>query len=120
MGANAAKAAGPATLTRSNLGNQDRLFCPDKFAAIQEQLGIKFTLDACCNPDGNNKLVDKYCSTSNDFLKYPPLPDEVMWINAPFNSLQEFISRYTDLNLRLKSVNPGLSMPRTLSRNMQK
>jgi hypothetical protein len=81
------------------------LFCPDKFAAIQEQLGIKFTLDACCNPDGNNKLVDKYCSTSNDFLKYPPLPDEVMWINAPFNSLQEFISRYTDL----KSVNPGLS-----------
>ena len=54
-----------------------------------------FTLDACCNPDGSNKLCSLYCSKENNFLTYDCTGHHV-WINPPYSKgrLFTFIEHY--------------------------
>ena len=47
----------------------DRMFHPEHFAQVQSLVSHPFTLDACANPDGENSLCERYCSTQNSFLK---------------------------------------------------
>ena len=47
----------------------DRAIRPNILHEIEKELGIKFTVDACCNPSGDNAFVPKFCDRENSFLK---------------------------------------------------
>lgn len=51
---------------KSELDSQDRMFDRAEFSKIQRMIGLKFTLDACCNPDGNNALVQECFKSAQD------------------------------------------------------
>lgn len=69
------------------------MLSPDIFRELQDLSGRQFTLDACCNDNGSNALVSKYCSQANSFLE-TDVQGEHIWLNPPFNQLREFISHY--------------------------
>jgi hypothetical protein len=99
--------------------NQDRLFCPDQFKHIQTKLGKQFTLDACCNDTGDNKLVDKYCSPSNSFLAHQLSEQDTVWINPPFNSLKQFIGHYKQRKTELPGLSACIVVPGWISENSE-
>ena len=75
--------------------NQDRKITDAEFQSIQ-QLTAKFDIDACCDDKGINALVPyQYCSPNNSFLQHDCSSQHV-WINAPFDSAQDFIKHYLD------------------------
>ena len=90
---------------RAKQAGQDRMFCADQFRAIQAKLGKQFTLDACCNDRGDNRLVAQYCSPSRSFIDHTLTQNDLVWLNAPFNSLKHFINHYR----QQKALLPGLS-----------
>jgi hypothetical protein len=79
----------------------DRMLSPDIFRELQDLTSRQFTLDACCNDNGSNALVSKFCSKSNSFLE-TDVQGEHVWLNPPFNQLREFISHY----LQCKAKSP--------------
>ena len=72
----------------------DRQLDPKLFKAIAMDTQ-PFTLDACCNPDGSNKLCDTYCSEENSFLKFNCAGHHV-WINPPYSKsrILQFLQHY--------------------------
>lgn len=99
--------------------NQDRLFCPDQFKHIQSKLGKQFTLDACCNDSGDNKLVPNYCSPSNSFLSHQLTEQDTVWINPPFNSLKESIKHYRQQKTDLPGLSACIVVPGWITENSQ-
>ena len=71
----------------------DRMILPSEFKMIQEKCGMKFTIDACCDPDGLNKLVDKHYSKRDSFLNADVTGNHV-WIHPPARRAHEFIMHY--------------------------
>ena len=71
----------------------DRMFHPEHFAHVQTLVSHPFTLDACCNPNGNNSLCERYCSTQDSFLNRS-LQNEFVWLNPPFKNVKPFLDHY--------------------------
>lgn len=92
--------------------NQDRLFCPQEYAALQNAIGKQFTLDACCNDSGDNALAAKFCSPSDSFLQHTVDNSDVIWLNAPFNSLQQFVQHYVDSKARSPGASGCIVVPK--------
>ena len=82
-----------------NHHTDDRMLRPDIFTKLQAKIGRAFTIDACCNDDGSNKLVDRFCSGSNDFLQ-TDVAGETIWLNPPFRALEPFIRHYVQCKRR--------------------
>ena len=68
---------------------------PEIWRAVQSLSGTKFTLDACCDVRGDNKLCNDYCAPlpGRDFFE-TNLSGHHLWMNAPFKGLRTFVSRY--------------------------
>lgn len=79
--------------------SEDRMILPTEFARLQRMSGRTFTLDACCNESGCNRLVDNYCSPARDFLRHDCSGQHV-WLNAPFAQLEQFIAHYKQCKQR--------------------
>ena len=76
--------------------NQDRMLLPAEFSKIQKMIGLKFTMDACCNPDGSNALVPElYKSAQDSFLEYNCAGQNV-WLNPPYADMTPFIKHYVE------------------------
>ena len=74
--------------------NQDRMLNKAEFSKLQRMIGLRFTLDACCNPDGSNALVpDLYKSAEDSFLEYDCSGHNV-WLNPPYADIAPFVKHY--------------------------
>ena len=73
--------------------HSDRMFHPEHFDHVQTLVSHPFTLDACCNPNGNNSLCKRYCSTKDSFLS-KSLQNEFVWLNPPFKNAKPFLDHY--------------------------
>ena len=71
----------------------DRMITPEHFAKIQKLIPHQFTLDACANVTGDNRLCERYCSHCDSFLKRD-LQNEFIWLNLPFQAAQTFLEHY--------------------------
>ena len=72
---------------------EDRQLKVSEFKKLQVLCPHQFTLDACANPQGDNALCPKYCSTQDSFLKRD-LENEFVWMNPTFKRGHEFIDHY--------------------------
>lgn len=88
------------------------MFDPEQFQLLQSKLGTTFTVDACCNDSGDNRLVPKYYSPSNSFLQQQLSGTEVVWLNPPFNSLREFIAHYKKCKAAHRKLSACIVAPR--------
>jgi hypothetical protein len=81
---------------KSELDSQDRMFDRAEFSKIQRMIGLKFTLDACCNPDGNNALVQEcFKSAQDSFLDYD-CTGHTVWLNPPYGDIAPFLRHYSE------------------------
>jgi len=79
---------------RTKWDNQDRMLLASEFSKIQKMIGLRFTLDACCNPDGSNALVPElYKSAEDSFLEYDCSGHHV-WLNPPYADITPFVKHY--------------------------
>lgn len=72
--------------------------------ALEKDLGIKFTFDACCNNNGSNAHCRNYACPSRSFLN-ADLTGHTVWMHAPFHRLQAFLQHY----LQSKRDDPSIS-----------
>lgn len=73
---------------------QDRMLLPTEFNNIQKMIGLRFTMDACCNPDGSNALVPEcFKSAQDSFLEFDCTGQHV-WINPPYADITPFVRHY--------------------------
>ena len=72
---------------------RDRRIASAIVSDVKATLGITFTLDGACNSNGNNAHCKRYCSPKDSFLD-KQLKDEIVWLNPPFNRMQEFVQHY--------------------------
>ena len=70
------------TLCKEEFNASDRMLHQPHLEKI-ESLTRKFTLDACCNDEGDNALCEKYCSPSKSFLDHD-CSGEHVWMNPPY------------------------------------
>ena len=96
---------------RASKPNQDRMFCPDQFQHIQAKLGRRFTLDACCNDSGDNRLVQQYCSPGSSFLDRQLDDNDLVWINPPFNCIKQFVGHYKQQKAQKPSLSAAVVTP---------
>ena len=81
----------------------DRMFSKDIFCFIETQLGKPFTLDGCCNENGDNALVEQnYCCPGKRPFEHERLQGHHVWCNPPFKQLKTFLQHY----LHCKAENP--------------
>ena len=78
---------------RTTADTADRMLDPMVFKNIQSKIGKAFTIDACCNNAGTNRLVNRYCTPRDSFLD-KDVGGEVVWLNPPFNDMSRFIAHY--------------------------
>jgi predicted aspartyl protease len=78
----------PVTVTSS-----ENCILPTEFSQLETMSGYTFTLDACAHDSGNNALCESFCSPSKSFLE-TDLDNAHIWMNAPFDQLQEFVCHY--------------------------
>jgi len=76
--------------------NQDRMLDKAEFNSLQRMVGLRFTLDACCNPDGSNALVPEHFKSAEDsFLEYDCSGQHV-WMNPPYADITPFVKHYVE------------------------
>ena len=73
----------------------DCMITPEHIAKIQKLIPHQFTLDACANVTGDNRLCERYCSHCDSFLKRD-LQNEFIWLNPHFQAAQTFFEHYFD------------------------
>jgi hypothetical protein len=65
-----------------------------EFLKWQRELGVIFTVDACCDPNGyNTHVADHFYSKDKSFLE-SDVSGHVVWCNPPFQSAANFLSHY--------------------------
>ena len=75
---------------------QDRMFDKAEFAKLQRMIGVKFTMDACCDEHGFNAQVpDFYKSAKDSFLAFDCQGHNV-WINPPYADITPFVQHYVE------------------------
>ena len=74
---------------------QNRMITQKEFDAIEQSLGVRFELDACCNVLGTNSLCQKSCSMVNSFLQFDCAGMSV-WLNPPWEDPEPFVRHYLD------------------------
>ena len=79
--------------TRESIESDDRAIIASEFAVLQKLCNQSFTLDACCNPSGDNALCQNFCSTDNSFFDHEVTGHHV-WLNPPFSDIYAFIDHY--------------------------
>ena len=73
-----------------------------EFLKWQRELGVTFSVDACCDPDGfNSHVPTRFYSKDKSFLQ-ADVSGETVWCNPPFHSAVTFLSHY----LQCKSTAP--------------
>lgn len=82
------------------------------FAQIQARCGKNFTLDACADSDGNNRLVENWCSPAQPFTK-ANCEGYHVWLAPPVLRLQSYISHYLKCkNRRPSSTSACILVPK--------
>lgn len=76
-----------------SIDSDDRAIIAKEFSALQKLCNQTFTLDACCNPSGDNALCQAFCSKENSFFDHEVTGHHV-WLNPPFRDLYAFIDHY--------------------------
>jgi len=73
----------------------DRMLAKPLLQYIETLTGRKFTMDACCNPDGSNALCEKFCHKDNSFTSFD-CRGEHIWLNPPFKGklVREMLANY--------------------------
>ena len=72
------------------------MFDRAEFSKLQRMIGLKFTLDACCNPDGSNSLVPECFKSKHDsFLDYD-CTGHTVWLNPPYADISPFLRHYSE------------------------
>lgn len=80
--------------------NQDRMFDRAEFSKLQRMIGLKFTLDACSNPNGSNALVPEcFKSQQDSFLDYD-CTGHTVWLNPPYADVTPFLRHYCECKAR--------------------
>ncbi len=65
------------------------------FAQLESRTGKVFTLDACCDDDGSNRLVDSWCCPTQPFTQADCAGYHV-WLAPPVRQLHSYIAHYLD------------------------
>jgi 16S rRNA G966 N2-methylase RsmD len=85
---------------KSKWDTQDRMFEQAEFSKLQRMIGLKFTMDACCNEDGSNALVPECFKSSKDsFLDYD-CKGHTVWLNPPYADITPFLKHYSECKAR--------------------
>ena len=73
--------------------NKDVMVDKQLFSEIQTLLKVQFTLDACCNADGNNKQLSPYASHTMRI----DLAGHTVWLHPPFRTrpVQQMLQHLT-------------------------
>ena len=90
----------PPPLLNSQRGDE-RYIDSKEFDEIQKASEKTFTLDAFVKDDGSNAKCARYRSPSNSFFDTASLEHEHVWINPPFNLIEQAVKHY--LTLKAKS-----------------
>jgi hypothetical protein len=86
----------------------DRMFDPGEFLKVQKAIGKPFTLDGASLSDGSNSLVtDNYCHAPGRPFQQENLRGHHVFLNAPFEQLQEFLQHYREQKARYPSEISG-------------
>jgi len=88
----------------------DRRLSPDIVREICVELGIELTLDGASNDKGTNAQCDRYCSPSKSFLE-TQVDGETIWLNPPFNQIDEFLDHYMVCKRRAPDTSTCLVLP---------
>lgn len=75
------------------------------FSAIQGMIGTKFTVDAAADDYGDTAMCKRFCCPSRSFMITSLQPNDVVWMNAPFRRVGQWLTRYQ----KLKAKDPSLS-----------
>ena len=81
----------------------DRMLVLAEFEAIQDDCNLKFTLDACCDDEGANRLVQKFYCPKSSFL-HADVSNEHCWIHPPARCAHEFVMHYRRCKRRSPST----------------
>jgi len=72
----------------------DRMLVDSEFNDVQSAIGRPFSICGASNPDGSNTHVkSNFCSTARRFQD-TPVRGEHVWLNAPFDELEEMLDHY--------------------------
>jgi hypothetical protein len=84
----------------------DAAFDIPEFERIQNQLNLRFTVDAAADDFGLNAKCKRFFSPARSFLRQMSLEtSDCVWINAPFHALASWVRQYK----ALKATDPTLS-----------
>ena len=90
----------PNSSNRVVVDNSDWMFSRTEFLRWQRTLGVNFTVDACCDPDGHNAQVPScYYSKDKSFLE-ADISGQTVWCNPPFQSAAAFLGHYLTCKAR--------------------
>lgn len=76
-----------------NSDNSDQMLSLEQFSQIWQLIPYQFTLDTCCNPNGDNHLCECYYSTYDSFIRRD-LTDEFVWMNPLIEGANSFLDHY--------------------------
>jgi hypothetical protein len=79
-------------------------FSPMLFAAVQSELSVPCTVDACAADGGTNALLPTYCSPSNSFFSCDLSQPAMLWLHTPRRNREAFLQRY----VKAAAANPQL------------
>lgn len=65
-----------------------------EFLKWQRELGVTFSVDACCDPDGFNSQVSNHFYSKNKSFLQADVSGQTVWCNPPFDSAATFLSHY--------------------------
>ena len=85
--------------------NTERKFHPLEFQALEKLLG-KFTVDGCADNQGYNAQCHRYYCPNNSFLT-ADVSGEQVWMNPPFERIEEFLAHYLSCKARNPSTTSG-------------
>ena len=96
------------------------MLSPGHFFAIQQLLGVQFTLDAACDPAGLNAHCSRFCSSAKSCLKQD-LAGETVWMNPPYSKISEFLKHYKACKARApRTTSAALLLPQWHSARSRK
>ncbi len=113
------------TVVESNLADDVLMFNRTCFDALQQQLKVPCSVDACASNDGSNALLSDYCSPENSFFSrsFDGNSSTVLFIHPPRVNRESFLLRYAAAKLKNPKLGACILLPAKhsiLSNHMKK
>ena len=97
-------------MTRHDV-NCDRQIDRAYFNAIERMVQRTFTVDAAADDCAETAMCKRFCCPSRSFMTAPLQPNDLVWVNAPFHRIGQWLSRYRAMKAQDSSLSACFLVP---------